>query len=56
MKNGGTYEGEWFKAKRDGFGKYVWPDGSYFEGEWHDDKAHGKGKLGKIGLKNHSSC
>jgi len=34
MRNGGTYEGEWLKGKRDGKGKYIWPDGSYYEGDW----------------------
>lgn len=46
MQNGGSYEGEWLNGKRDGNGKYVWPDGSYYEGDWISDKAHGQGKLG----------
>jgi hypothetical protein len=41
MQNGGSYEGEWLNGKRDGNGKYVWPDGSYYEGDWISDKAHG---------------
>lgn len=46
MRNGGTYEGDWLNANRDGSGKYIWPDGSFYDGLWKDDKANGSGKLG----------
>jgi len=26
MKNGGTYEGEWLKGMRHGYGTYIWED------------------------------
>ena len=27
-----------------GYGKYVWNDGTYYEGEWRDGNKHGRGK------------
>lgn len=56
MRNGGVYEGEWKNGKRDGHGKYVWPDKSFYEGEWVEDKANGKGKLGLLWNLYPSSC
>lgn len=26
MKNGGSYEGEWYKGMRHGYGKHIWSD------------------------------
>jgi hypothetical protein len=45
MKSGASYEGEWKNGKRDGFGKYTWPDKSYYVGHWKNDRAAGKGKM-----------
>lgn len=40
-----TYRGAYLNGNRWGFGKQVWPDGSYFEGCWKEDKICGKGRL-----------
>jgi hypothetical protein len=41
---GEVYEGEWKDDKRDGNGKYTWPDGDVYVGEYKDGKRNGKGK------------
>lgn len=40
-ENGGTYEGEFEKDKRWGWGEHHFPDGSVYEGEWFDDMIEG---------------
>lgn len=37
------YEGEWEENKMQGFGAYVWKDGSIYRGEWEDNAMHGCG-------------
>jgi hypothetical protein len=39
-----TYDGEFFIAKRHGFGTMVYDDGSRYEGMWDDNQKHGQGK------------
>ena len=39
-----TYEGEFFMAKRHGFGTFVYDDGSKYEGLWDSNQKHGQGK------------
>jgi len=34
MPFGENYNGDWFEDKKDGIGKYVWPDGDIYDGEW----------------------
>ena len=33
--NGNSYEGEWYKSQREGYGIEKFADGSSFEGEWY---------------------
>ena len=40
-----TYEGEFKNDKKEGNGKYTFPNGSIYEGEWKNDVAFGKGKI-----------
>lgn len=35
------YEGDYIDGRKEGKGKYVWPDGSYYEGEWRENKING---------------
>ena len=41
--NGDTYEGEYDKGKRQGYGVYSFSDGERYEGQWYQDQQHGKG-------------
>ena len=41
MAQGASYVGDWIEDKKDGLGKYIWPDGDYYEGEWVDGKRNG---------------
>ena len=43
-ENGGTYEGEFEKDHRWGWGEHRFPDGRIFEGEWFDDMLEGEYK------------
>jgi len=43
--NGDTYEGEWFLAKRKGFGLMRYASGAIYSGEWYADEHHGQGIL-----------
>jgi hypothetical protein len=36
-----SYEGDYFEGRKEGKGKYTWPDSSYYEGEWKDNKING---------------
>lgn len=45
IDNLGTYEGEWQRGKKEGFGKFKFRDGSVYEGQFKKDKASGQGKL-----------
>ena len=40
---GAHYDGEYYKGKFHGKGKYVRKDGLTYEGEWEDGKEHGHG-------------
>ena len=44
-KNGGIYEGDWKNGKANGFGIYLYSDGSRYEGHWKNHMKHGKGEL-----------
>lgn len=50
------YEGDYIDGRKEGKGKYVWPDGSYYEGEWRENKINGhviiylKQRVSTIGL------
>ena len=49
LKNGGQYQGTFYKGKFNGFGIFKWKNGSSYEGQWFNEKKHGKGaKLKKI--------
>ena len=39
----GQYEGEIRNNRRNGYGRYLWNDGSSYEGDWVNDKKHGEG-------------
>jgi len=32
-------------SSREGYGEYVWVDGSRYKGTWKDDQMHGQGEL-----------
>ncbi|TNV72449.1 hypothetical protein FGO68_gene4889 [Halteria grandinella] len=42
-EDGHTYQGQWERHKRNGYGKATWPSGSSYQGEWKDDNMHGQG-------------
>ena len=44
LPNGSTYEGEYYKGVKDGYGALIYADGSKYDGEWKNDSACGKGK------------
>jgi hypothetical protein len=39
------YEGEWRFNRKNGYGVYIYPDGSQYVGMFNDDKLHGQGML-----------
>ena len=43
--NGDTYEGEWAKDKRHGYGVFCSALGDTYDGKWKEDKKHGAGVL-----------
>lgn len=40
-----TYEGDWLKGFRHGFGRIVFQDGTYYEGDWYLGEATGEGTI-----------
>jgi hypothetical protein len=44
LKNGTTYEGEWFEGKKHGEGKLIFGKHTY-TGQWKDNRANGYGCL-----------
>lgn len=44
-----TYSGQWRfvngKTVKDGFGKMIWPDGSFYEGQFEIDNMQGTGQM-----------
>jgi len=38
-----TYNGEWRRNKRNGFGTNYWPSGDKYVGYWFEDNGHGEG-------------
>ncbi|KAJ1461300.1 hypothetical protein M885DRAFT_507210 [Pelagophyceae sp. CCMP2097] len=44
-ESGGSYVGDWFADKKDGFGTQTWSNGNKYEGEWKSGKQFGKGSL-----------
>lgn len=44
LPNGSTYDGEYYRGVKDGYGTLVYADGSKYIGEWKNDSANGKGK------------
>ena len=45
MTNGEKYEGDWIDDKKNGNGKYIWPQNIQYEGTFTDDKKDGQGTL-----------
>lgn len=41
--DGSTYNGQFLKGQKCGYGELVFPDGSFYMGMWKDDQKHGKG-------------
>ena len=39
-----SYEGEFIKGKKSGYGMFRWPDKSFYEGQWFNNCLHGFGK------------
>ena len=44
-EDGRTYEGEYHKDQKHGWGVYTWNTGKKYEGPWLVGKQHGKGKF-----------
>ena len=44
-ENKQTYKGNLVDGKKEGKGKYIWPDGSEYEGEYKNDIREGEGSL-----------
>ena len=45
-KNGNIkYNGEYYKDKFEGLGKYIWENGEYYIGQWKNDLRNGKGTM-----------
>ena len=42
------YTGTYVRGKKEGFGVWQWPDGSYYEGQWKEDRRHGEGAVYKV--------
>lgn len=40
----GSYDGQWKNDMKYGYGRFVWPNGSWYDGEWKDDLQDGNGK------------
>ncbi|KAK3707515.1 hypothetical protein RRG08_016610 [Elysia crispata] len=38
------YQGEYYQARKQGMGKFIYPDGSRYEGQWVNDLKDGSGK------------
>lgn len=36
-----TYDGDWFKGKRQGKGKLYYSNGNFYEGEFYNNELHG---------------
>lgn len=43
--NNFIYHGEWKDSQKHGYGKLLWPDGSYYEGSFANDETSGFGRL-----------
>jgi hypothetical protein len=43
--SGSTYEGDYVRGKRDGFGIQTSISGNIYEGNWFNDKKHGDGHI-----------
>ena len=41
----GTYEGDWERGKKQGYGKYSFKNGDIYIGQFQDDKIDGNGSL-----------
>ena len=39
--DGGFYDGDWIKGKKEGFGTFRYANGSVYVGEWKNDKKYG---------------
>ncbi|TNV73190.1 hypothetical protein FGO68_gene10970 [Halteria grandinella] len=42
-EDGQTYQGQWQRNKRNGYGKNTWPNGGSYQGEYKDNNRHGQG-------------
>jgi len=38
-----SYEGNWVRGRREGFGVFLFSDGAYYRGEWKNNLKHGRG-------------
>ena len=47
LLRGPIYKGQFnrYRKCRKGFGRQVWPDGTYFEGQWKNGSIHGLGRM-----------
>jgi hypothetical protein len=43
--DGSYYEGDYVEGRKEGKGKYVWPEGSYYYGDWKGNKINGYVKV-----------
>jgi hypothetical protein len=40
-----SYEGEYLRDRKHGFGEQVWQNGTHYVGEFKNDKRHGRGEM-----------
>ena len=45
QSSGFEYSGQWHNDMKNGYGKNVWPDGSWYKGHYKDGMQHGQGKF-----------
>ena len=41
--NGGRYDGDFVRGKKEGYGNFVWVDGKEYDGLWKNDQPYRRG-------------
>merc|ERR1712019_52483 len=52
--DGSSYDGEYVKDIKQGYGVFHWPDGRCYAGQWEDGKMHGIGTYTTAGGEQYS--